>query len=103
MFHTLSSAAFKRSEGEHATNVGCQAADRLYDRMAFDHMRRAAVFSTDCIRSSRHVCRPYAVAVVNPGDNEDVDQDDGGYSRNEFADGFNPTQLIERIDSHEPS
>jgi len=25
------------------------------------------------------------------------------FGRNEFADGFNPTQLIERVDSHEPS
>src|SRR6218665_2190612 len=59
VFYTLSSTAFKRSAEEHATNVGCQAADRLYDRMVSDYnyMRRAAEFSTDCIRSSRHVCR----------------------------------------------
>lgn len=37
----------------------------------------------------------HAVAVVNHGDNEAVDQDDGVRGRNDFADGFNPMQLIE--------
>ena len=49
----------------------------------------------------------YAFVVVNPEDNEAaVDEDDGSWGRNEFADGFNLTQLtdsLERVDSHEPS
>ena len=70
--------------------IGCRAADRLYDRMLSQNMRRAAEFSTDCIRlADMSVTRQNAVAVVDLGDNEAVDQDDGGWGRNEFADGFN--------------